>query len=342
MAAGSSKTVIYAALIGNGLIAITKFIAAGFTGSAAMLSEAVHSVVDTGNQVLLLYGLKRSSRPADDAHPFGYGMELYFWAFVVAILIFAGGAGISAYHGVEKILHPEPIQSVYVNYIVLGLAMVFEAFAWWVAFKAFRASKGELGYIEAVRRSKDPALFTVLFEDSAAMLGLIVAFVGIALGQWLDMPILDGVASVLIGVVLAVTAALLAYEAKGLLIGEGVDPEVRAGVLTLLKQQPDILRVNELRSMHLGPNEVLLTISVDFTGGLSADQVEAAISTMEQQIKGSYPDIKRLFIEAQSWRAHQADRMASAKAEAKSAGTEADGDRALIERTGPARPLKDP
>ena len=203
MAASSSKTVIYAALIGNGLIAITKFIAAGITGSAAMLSEAVHSVVDTGNQGLLLYGIRRSNRPPDDAHPFGYGMELYFWAFVVAILIFAGGAGISAYHGIEKILHPEPLENAYINYIVLALAMVFEAVAWWIAFKAFRATKGELGYFEAVRRSKDPTLFTVLFEDSAAMLGLVVAFIGIALGQALDMPVLDGVASVLIGVILA-------------------------------------------------------------------------------------------------------------------------------------------
>jgi cation diffusion facilitator family transporter len=311
MATSSSKTVIYAALIGNGLIAVTKFIAAGFTGSAAMLSEAVHSVVDTGNQGLLLYGIKRSNRPADDAHPFGYGMELYFWAFVVAILIFAGGAGISIYHGVEKILHPEPIENAYVNYIVLALAMIFEAVAWWIAFVAFSEAKGELGYFEAVRRSKDPALFTVLFEDSAAMLGLIVALIGIALGQALNMPVLDGVASVLIGVILAVTAALLAYEAKGLLIGEGVEPGVKSGIQAVIQQQEGILRVNELRSMHLGPEEVLLTISVDFAGDLSADQVETTISKMEQQIKSRYPEVKRLFIEAQNWRAHQADRRAA-------------------------------
>lgn len=323
MAASSSKTVIYAALIGNGLIAITKFIAAGLTGSAAMLSEAVHSVVDTGNQGLLLYGIKRSNRPPDDAHPFGYGMELYFWAFVVAILIFAGGAGISVYHGVEKILHPHPIESAYVNYIVLALAMVFEAVAWWIAFRAFQKAKGKLGYFEAVRRSKDPTLFTVLFEDSAAMLGLIVAMVGIALGQWLDMPVLDGVASVLIGVILAATAALLAYEAKGLLIGEGVEPEVKEGILAILNQQDDILRVNELRSMHLGPEEVLLTISVDFAGNLNADQVEAAISTMEREIKAGYPDIKRLFIEAQNWRAHQADRAATSNVEPDGVGDSA-------------------
>ena len=336
MAASSSKTVIYAALIGNGLIAITKFIAAVFTGSAAMLSEAVHSVVDTGNQGLLLYGIKRSNRPPDDAHPFGYGMELYFWAFVVAILIFAGGAGISIYHGVEKILHPHPIENAYVNYIVLGLAMCFEAVAWWVAFRAFRAAKGKLGWFEAVRRSKDPALFTVLFEDSAAMLGLIVAMVGIALGQWLNMPVLDGVASVLIGVILAGTAALLAYEAKGLLIGEGVEPEVKDGVLAILNRQDDIIRVNELRSMHLGPEEVLLTISVDFASGLSADQVESAISTMEREIKSSYPEIKRLFIEAQNWRAHQADFAASSRVE-----PDGVGDSAFLEGPSPARPVEE-
>ncbi len=335
MAASSSKTVIYAALIGNGLIAITKFIAAAVTGSAAMLSEAVHSVVDTGNQGLLLYGIKRSSRPADDAHPFGYGMELYFWAFVVAILIFAGGAGISIYHGIEKILHPEPLESVYVNYIVLVLAMVFEGAAWWLAFRAFREAKGKYGYFEAVRRSKDPALFTVLFEDSAAMLGLVVALIGIALGQWLNMPVLDGVASVLIGVILAVTAALLAYEAKGLLIGEGVEPEVRQGILAILDGQSGIVRVNEVRSMHLGPEEVLLTISVDFAGDLNADQVEAAISKMEQEIKSSYPDVKRLFIEAQNWRAHQADRAASAKAEPDKVG-----DSAFLGGTTPAPPVE--
>jgi len=311
MATASSKSVIYAALIGNGLIAITKFIAAGITGSAAMLSEAVHSVVDTGNQGLLLYGLKRSSRPPDDAHPFGYGMELYFWAFVVAILIFAGGAGISIYHGVEKILHPEPLESAYVNYIVLTLAMIFEAFAWWIAFKAFRAAKGTLGWIEAVRRSKDAALFTVLFEDSAAMLGLVVAMIGIALGQALGMPVLDGVASVVIGVILAVTAALLAYEAKGLLIGEGVEPATRRGIETLIAEQEGIFKLNELCSMHLGPEDVLLTVSVDFVSDMSADEVESTISTMEKAIKARYPEVKRLFIEAQNWRAHQADRLAA-------------------------------
>ena len=230
MAAHGSKKVIYAALVGNGLIAVTKFAAATITGSSAMLSEAIHSVVDTGNQGLLLHGLRRAKRPADTAHPFGYGMELYFWTFVVAILIFAVGAGISIYEGVSKLLSPHPIKNPYVNYIVLGVAMVFEAGAWWIAFKEFRRGKGSLGYLAAVRESKDPTVFTVLFEDSAAMLGLIAAFIGIALADVWQMPALDGVASIVIGLILGATAVLLAYESKGLLIGEGTSPAVVAGI----------------------------------------------------------------------------------------------------------------
>jgi cation diffusion facilitator family transporter len=308
MAAHSSKKVIYAALIGNSAIAVTKFGAAAFTGSSAMFSEAVHSVVDTGNQILLLYGIRRSGREPDDQHPFGYGMELYFWAFVVAILIFAGGAGISFYEGLHKIQTPEPLTSAYVNYIVLGLAILFEAGAWWVAFRAFRATKGRRSYFAAVRQSKDPAVFTVLFEDTAAMLGLVVALVGIWLGELLGMPVLDGVASIGIGLILAATAIFLAYECKGLLIGESVSPEVRRGIEAIIKEQPGIERINEHRSMHLGPEDVLLNLSLDFASGLSADQLEAAIAAIERQIKSRYPQVKRVFIEAQSWTAHRADR----------------------------------
>jgi cation diffusion facilitator family transporter len=305
MAAHTSKTVIYAALAGNTLIAITKFAAAAHTGSSAMLSEAVHSVVDTGNQGLLLYGLRRSARPPDQLHPFGYGRELYFWAFVVALLIFAGGAGISFYEGLHKLHDPTPVQNAYVNYIVLGLAILFEGGSWWVAFRTFRRVKGALGYFEAMRRSKDPAVFTVLFEDTAALLGLVVALLGIALGQWLDMPALDGVASIGIALILAATAVLLAYECKSLLIGEAVLPEVRRGIEAIIARQPGILRVNEHRSVHLGPEDVLLNLSVDFASELSADQVEEAIAQMERAIKGRYPEIRRVFIEAQSWRAHR-------------------------------------
>ncbi len=305
MASHGSKKVVYAALFGNAVIAATKFAAAGFTGSSAMFSEAIHSVVDTGNQLLLLFGMKRATRPADTLHPFGYGMELYFWTFVVAILIFAVGAGFSVYEGVRKVLEPHTVTDVAINYLVLGIAMVFEAFAWIVAFREFRKAKGTESYLAAIRASKDPTVFTVLFEDTAAMLGLIVAFVGIVLSDWLAMPVLDGVASIVIGAILAIIAALLAYESKGLLIGEAASPVVVAGVREILDNDRRIKQLNELLTMHLGPADVLLNVSVDFADALSSNEVEQAISAFEQRIKSRYPEITRVFIEAQSWRSHR-------------------------------------
>ena len=284
MAAHASRKVVYAALIGNSLIAATKFAAAAMTGSSAMLSEAIHSIVDTGNQLLILWGLSRASRPADQRHPFGYGMELYFWTFVVAILLFALGAGLSLYEGILKIIEPHPIADMTVNYIVLALAFVFEAGAWWVALREFRKSKGNLGYIAAVRRSKDPSIFTVLFEDTAAMLGLIAAFVGLAVADIFELPVFDGIASVTIGTILAVTAGWLAYECKGLLIGEAARASVVAGIRAAIEEKKGILRVNELLTMHFGPDDVLLNVSLDFADALSSNEVEAAVSSMEQRI----------------------------------------------------------
>lgn len=305
MASASSTKVILAALVGNFLIAVTKFTAAWFTGSSAMFSEAVHSTVDTGNQGLLLYGLKRSKRPADAQHPFGHGQELYFWAFVVAILIFGLGAGVSIYEGISKIQDPHEITNPVVNYIVLAMAMVFEAGACWVAFKEFNRRRGALGYFEAIRRSKDPSIFTVLLEDSAAMLGLIVAMVAIALGQILEMPVLDGVGSVVIGCILAATAIFLIWETKPLLIGEAADPEVEASVRQVIARQSGIMRTNEILSMHLGPEDILLNLSVDFKDSEDSGDVERAITEMEAQIKRAEPKVRRIFIEAQSWRGHR-------------------------------------
>ncbi|GAB4391056.1 MAG: cation diffusion facilitator family transporter [Kiloniellaceae bacterium] len=305
MAAQGSKKVIIAALAGNSLIAITKFGAAAYTGSSAMFSEGIHSLVDTGNQGLLLHGLKRSARPADKRHPFGYGSEIYFWAFVVAILIFAVGSGISIYEGVHKLLDPHPIKDAYVNYIVLGLAMVFEGVAWWVAYKEFKAGKGSRGYLKAIQVSKDPSIFTVLLEDTAAMLGLIAAFIGILLGQLLDIPELDGAASIVIGCILAVAAIFLAYETKGLLIGEGADPALTSELRAMVREHPAVFRINELLTLHHGPNDLLVTISVDFRPDLTADEVEAAVTELDSQIKEAAPAAKRVFVEAQSWRAHR-------------------------------------
>ncbi len=305
MAATGSKTAVIAAFVGNGLISVTKFFAATLTGSSAMFSEAVHSLVDTGNQVLLLYGMRRAEKPADMTHPFGYGRELYFWAFVVAIMIFATGAGVSIYEGVHKLNDPQPITDAYINYIVLGIAIVFEGGSLYVAFREFRRRKGRAGYFNALRGSKDPALFTVLMEDTAAMLGLIIALVGVYLAEVLDMPALDGIASIAIGVILALIAAFLAYETKALLIGEAAAPDVLLGVRRILGREDGVARVNEVLTMHMGPQDVLLNLSVDFKSALSSDDVETAITGLETQIKGDFPQITRVFIEAQSVRAHR-------------------------------------
>jgi cation diffusion facilitator family transporter len=298
-----SRKVIYAALGANTLIAISKFIAASITGSSAMLSEGVHSVVDTGNQGLLLLGMRRAKKPADAAHPFGYGAEIFFWAFVVAILIFAVGAGISFYEGVYKLLNPHPIEKAYINYIVLGLAFVFEATAWVIAYKEFRKAQGtrrKFRLFTAVRQSKDPATFTVLFEDSAAMLGLVVAAAGVAGADRLGLEWADGVASIVIGAILAGAAILLARETKGLLIGEAAAPSVVRGIREIIRDAPDVLHINELRTMHLAPHEILLALSVDFADGISSQRVEEAVSTLERKIKESYPEVRRVFIEVQA------------------------------------------
>lgn len=222
MAGSNSRTVIYAALVGNTAIACTKFAASAFTGSSAMLSEAVHSLVDTGNQLLLLFGLKRAARPPDENHPFGYGLQLYFWTFVVAVMIFGVGAVVSILHGPEKIAHPHAVEAAWVNYVVLGLGVAFEGAVWLVALKAFNRERGSANFLNPIRDSKYPTTFTVLFEDTAALLGLIVALVGIAASQLLDLPVLDGVASVVIGVILASTALFLAVESHSLLTGEAI------------------------------------------------------------------------------------------------------------------------
>lgn len=296
--------VIYAALAGNGLIAITKFIASAITGSSAMFSEAIHSVVDTGNQGLMLYGMKRASKPADARHPFGYSMELYFWTFVVAILIFSLGAGFSLYEGVSKLASPHAIQKPIVNYIVLGFAMIFEGAAWAVAFKEFRKTKGTLSYFKAVQRSKDPTVFTVLFEDSAAMLGLMAALIGVSLTQITGNPVFDAIASITIGIILGCTAAVLSYESKGLLIGEAARPTVIGNIRKLVNNREGIISINELLTMHFGPHDILLNLSIDFVDGISASEVEALISKLEKDIKSAHPEITRVFIEAQSWRGH--------------------------------------
>ncbi|MCU7804583.1 MAG: cation diffusion facilitator family transporter [Candidatus Thiodiazotropha sp. (ex Lucinoma borealis)] len=298
MASGSKK-VIFAALIGNSLISITKFVAASITGSSAMLSEGIHSLVDTGNQGLLLYGIARSKKPADEDFPFGHGKEIYFWSFIVAILIFALGGGISIYEGIKQVQHPEPMSSPLVNYIVLGLAIVFEGAAWLFAFREFSRAKGKWGYVEAIQRAKDPSIFVVLFEDTAAMLGLVVAFAGIALTQLTGILVFDGIASIIIGLILVGTAVWLAYETKSLLIGESANPVVVQGIRELVSSKASIECVNEVLTMHMGPDFILANLSVDFRDSITADEVERTIGEMDGSIKEQFPQVKRIFIEAE-------------------------------------------
>ena len=302
MSASGSKFIILAALIGNALISITKFVAATITGSSAMLSEGIHSLVDTGNQVLLLYGLKRAAKPADAQFPFGHGKEIYFWSFVVAILIFAVGAGVSLYEGIHQLQHPTEMDSVMVNYVVLGLALVFEGVVWVVALREFTRAKGKWGFLEAVKRSKDPSIFVVVFEDSAALLGLLVALAGVLCSHLLGVWWADGAASIVIGLILGGTAIWLAYETKSLLIGESANPEEVEGIRRMVLAYPEVTYVNEVLTMHMGPDFVLANISVDFRDGIGSAQVEEAIARMDLAIKELYPVVKRVFVEAESWK----------------------------------------
>lgn len=299
MATGSSKLAIYAAIVGNLAIAIMKFVAAFFTGSSAMLSEGIHSLVDTGNGGLLLLGIHKSKKPADAAHPFGHGKELYFWSLIVAVLIFGLGGGISIYEGILHLMHPSPLRDPTWSYVVLGLAALFEAIVFVIAWREFQARKGAgENTWEAIKASKDPATFTVLFEDAAALLGLLVAAAGIFLAHQFDRPSLDGAASVAIGLILAAAAGFLAYESKGLLVGEGADPKTLENIRQLAQADPGVTRVLNPLTMHFGPETVLLTVDIQFNQKLSAAEVEAAVDRLEKEIRRRYPEIKHIYIEA--------------------------------------------
>jgi cation diffusion facilitator family transporter len=296
-----SKVAVIAAIAGNLAIAATKLIAAYFSGSSAMLSEGIHSLVDTGNGALLLVGFKRSQRPPDEIHPFGHGKELYFWPMVVAILIFALGGGMSIYEGVTHLSHPAQHGDPKWNYIVLGLAFIFESISSYFAFKAFRGELRGRHPIRAIRESKDPNTFTVLFEDSAALLGLIVAFIGIFLGHQLHNPYIDGIASIAIGLILCAVACFLAYETKGLLIGEGVDPATLDSIRAMTGSDPDVDELKKALTMHFGPHSVLVTLDVRFKADLTGEAIANAINRIERQIRERHPEIKYVYIEAKAW-----------------------------------------
>ena len=302
--ASASRAAIVAAIAGNLAIAVTKFVAAFFTGSAAMLSEAIHSVVDTGNGGLMLFGVHRSGQPPDFDHPFGHGRELYFWTLIVAILIFAAGGGMSAYEGIIHLAHPTPPTRVDWSYAVLGLAFVFEGTTWFFGWKAFSLERGRRGVFEAIHESKDPTSFSVLLEDSAALLGLLFAFLGIFCGRLFGLPFLDGIASITIGLLLWGVAVLMVYESKGLLIGEGVDRETLKSVRALVEADEAIDCVQNLYTLYLGAHEVLLNIELRFRNNNSAQEVRESVGRVTQAIQSRYPDITRIFFGSASISAH--------------------------------------
>jgi cation diffusion facilitator family transporter len=298
--ASSTRRVVYVALAGNLLVTATKLGAALWTGSSAMLSEAVHSFVDTGNELLLLYGMHRAGRQADAEHPIGYGRELYFWSFIVALQVFALGAGVSIYEGILHMRHAEPIVDPSVNYIVLGLAFIFDGASWWVSLRQFRASKGSMGYYEAFRSSKDPPSFMVLFEDTADLIGIVLAALGTYAASSFKLPVLDGVASILIGVMLAATASLIARESKSLLIGERADRRLSDSILRIAEAASPLSRANGVLTVQLAPDQVLAGLSLQFPPDLRAMQIEESVIDIERQIRASHPEVVTLFIKPQT------------------------------------------
>lgn len=296
----TSRKVVYAALAGNVAIAITKFGAAIYTGSSAMISEGVHSLVDSANELLLLYGLKRASRPASASHPFGHGRELYFWSFIVALLVFALGALVSIYQGIAHLREPEIIRNPLINYVVLGLSMLFEGASTWVVFKEFRAKKGSMGYFEAFRRSKDAVTITVLIENVAALLGLLLAAIGLALAQWFQMPLFDGLASIAIGVLLALAALVLARETKALLIGESAGRDIDAAICRIAGEDDAIRKANGVFTVQLGPDHIVASLSAEFEDALTTEQIENSIRRIESKIRESHPQVSALFVKPQT------------------------------------------
>jgi cation diffusion facilitator family transporter len=296
----SSNTSIYTALGANLLIAVTKFVAGGISNSSAMISEGIHSVVDTVNQLLLLFGIHQSKKLPDSTHPFGYGKELYFWSFIVSILIFGLGGGFSIYQGVSHMVHPEPVGSPRLNYFVLLLSAIFEGTSLIIAMKAFNKTRGELTWWAAIVKSKDPSSFLVLFEDSAAVIGLIIVAVCTFLNHEFKLPFLDGLASTLVGLLLVAVSAILARESRSLLMGEGIAPETKAKVRALVELNPKVQKVMHILSTYQSPEEVVLTMIVAFEDDLDTQAINEAIDEIRSRIKQEYKLVRFVLIQPES------------------------------------------
>lgn len=302
MSTGSSKTSIYAAMAANIAIGIAKFVGASISGSSAMLSEGIHSVVDSVNEVLLLYGLKQSEKQPDEQFPLGRSQELYFWSLMVAVLIFALGGGISVLQGISSLKSEEVSSDPIVSYCVLVAAAVFEGAALFVSIREFKKTQDDpdLGLWKSIGRSKDPGSFIVIVEDSAALVGLLFAFAGVWLSETTGNPVYDGVASICIGVLLTVTATALVAKTKGLLIGESASPETRTSIKDIVRADDAVSKFEAPITLHLGPRDVLVALNIEFKDSLSSDEIEAAVRRIETDIRKAHDEVKRIFIEAAS------------------------------------------
>ncbi|MEO7337225.1 MAG: cation diffusion facilitator family transporter [Caldimonas sp.] len=293
-----SKVAVYAAVAANLAIAVMKFVGAAATGSSAMLSEGIHSVVDTGDGLLLLVGMHLSQRKADERHPFGYGKELYFWSLIVAVLIFGVGGGVSVYEGILHVLDPAPLEDPFWNYVILGSAAVFEGISLGVALRQFLRDKGNEPFSRALRASKDPSVYTVMAEDSAALLGLVAAALGVYGSHRFDLPVVDGIASIVIGLLLCSVATLLIHQSRKLLVGQAVDKDVAEEIRRIASEEGNVVRAAWPLTMHLGPDEVLLALDAEFDPDLPAEDVQTAVNRIERAIRLRFPEVKRIYIEA--------------------------------------------
>jgi cation diffusion facilitator family transporter len=299
--ANASKLSLYGGIAANVAIAISKFVAAYFTGSSAMLSEGIHSLVDTGNSGLLLYGTAQSQRPPDAEHPFGHSKELYFWGLIVAVLIFAIGGGMSFYEGIKHIQHPEPIEDAGWNYVVLGLSFLFEGIAFYLSVKALLAqADGNTSFVKMLKTSRDPAVFASVMENLAALIGLAVAGLGVFLGHLLNNPYFDGGASIAIGLLLMLVAIFLVGRTKGLLVGTGVDAATLANLERIARAAPQVREIRSPLTMYLGPNDVIMALDVDFADNLNSTEVATAVEHLQDAIRKEHPEVQRIFIEAKN------------------------------------------
>lgn len=302
---GNSKIAIYSALAANIGIAAVKFVAASFTGSSAMLSEGIHSAVDSGNSLLLLFGLHRSQRPADRGHPFGHGKEIYFWSLIVAILVFSLGGGMSIYEGISHMRHPVILRDPFWNYIVLVSSMVFEGASLLYAIREFNRGRGKAGFFKELRMSKDPGLFAVIYEESAAIAGLLLALAGVFLGHYFGNPLYDAMASILIGVVLVIVAVVMVRESRGLLVGESADWDLVKSIYDLVNADESVSTLYYPLTMHLAPNEILLALDVEFRKEMTVNELFGTVNRLESEIKSAFPSVKKIYIEAKNFHGQQ-------------------------------------